>query len=419
MNADGGSARYRVAALDGLRAFALVGVVVFHLFGISGVLTTGGDSLHERAIWTVFGNTLDIFFILSGFVLFLPVIRRDGEVGRISDWYVKRFARLQPEYWACLVVLVLMIWLIPVDFQPALPGVSSVLLHIFDLQTAARMFDPDLEIGFFIDGALWLVPVIAGLYLVFPWIARPFYRHVWAGLAIAALITVAWKLAPVHLPGFFQSIAGNSVPDEGLAIIVHDQTPAYFFSFALGMAAASVFVAARDNPDSPWINRGVLAAFLIGIPAYVLVSIPFTDAALETATGFDGSSRGRGLAFNSLASSAVRAVLLLGIVLGPLWLQRPFANRAVSWIADHSYGIYLIHLPIAFYAIQILSLPQSGGIGSLARWCAVVLPVATAYAWCSRRAVGIPALRAAERWIARRNPRQAGPGEPRPGPGAR
>jgi len=394
-----------VPALDGLRAFALIGVVVFHLFGISGMLTTGSDSTHEWAIWTVFGNTLDIFFILSGFVLFLPVIRRNGKVGRKTDWYLRRFARLQPEYWACLVVLVMMIALIPVDFEPAMPSLGNFLLHFFDLQTVNRMINPGVSIGFWIDGALWLVPVIAGLYLLFPLVAGFFYRHIWTGLAIAALLTVCWKLAPVHLPALFQEISGNAVTNDSIEIIAHDQTPAFFYSFALGMAAAWVFSIAIRNPGSPWIRRGVILAFAVGIPAYILVSIPFTQAALETTTGYDGSSRGRGLAFNGLASSTVRGVLLLGIILGPLWLQKPFANRPVSWLANQSYGIYLIHLPIAFYALQLLSIPQTGTIRSLTLWCVVVLPIATTYAWCSRVAIGEPSLKLVNRWIRKRKNR--------------
>lgn len=402
---------YRVAVLDGLRAFALGGVVIFHLLGISGVLTTGGRSWHEWAIWTVFGNTLDIFFIMSGFALFLPVIRRGGEIGRVSDWYLKRFGRLQPEYWACLVVLLLMLFFIPVDFPPTMPGAGSVLIHFLDLQSAARMIDPNLGVGFFVDGALWMVPVIAGLYLIFPLVARPFYRHVWAGLAIAALITVSWKLAPVHFPGIFQWLSRDPVSDETIAIIAHDQTPSYIFSFAAGMAAAWIFVKARNDPGNPWIPRGVLLAFLIGIPAYVLFSIPYTEAALDATTGFDGSSRGRGLAFNGLASTTVRVALILGIILGPLWIQRPFANRAVTRIAELSFGIYLIHLPIAVFAAQLFTISQTGGILLFGLWCAVVLPPATLYAWCSRKWVGQPSIRAVERWIARRRSRAPLPGE--------
>lgn len=379
-------------------------MVLFHLFGISGVITAGGESPHEWALWTIFGNTLDIFFILSGFVLFLPVLRRGGEVGPKFDFYVKRFVRLQPEYWVCLFVLVGMIYFIDVPVQPDMPTVGNFLMHFFDLQSIGRMLGT-LNTGFGLDGALWIMPVIAGLYLAFPFIARFYHRFIWAGLAIAAAVTVFWKNAPGMFPDFFQEISGNKFSDEAVRIIALDQSPAFFFSFALGMTVAWVYWRAIHNPDSVWIKRGVIAAFLIGIPAYVLVSIPFTHEALASTTGFDGSSRGRGLALNSLASSTVRGMLILGILLGPLWLQRPFASRPARWVAEQSFGIYLIHLPIAYYALQLLDMPQDGNLRSLLSWMVVVLPIAAAYAWCSRRLVGQPAIRATDRWMARRRAR--------------
>lgn len=386
-----------------MRAFAIAGVVLFHLFGISGVLTAGGDSLHERLIWTVFGNTLDFFFIISGFVLFLPVLRRNGEIGPLFDWYVKRFGRLQPEYWACLVVIVLMIAFVPKDFGAPVPGVGAFLLHFFDLQTGYHLLDPQFRVGFFIGGGpVWLVSVIAGLYLLFPLLAWLMRRGVVMTLILAAAVTVAWKLGPVHVPGIFQALSGHEVSDDAVRVIAADQTPAYLYSFALGMAVALLYMWTRRNPGSPWIHRGKILAFAIGIPLYLLISIPYTDAAMTTADGIDGSTRGRNLAFNGLASTTVRAMLLLGLILGPAWLQRPFASRRVGWFADQSFGVYLIHLPLAFLVLVYVTPPQTGSLKALLVWLALVLPAATLYAWFSRRFIGVPASRAVDGWLRRR-----------------
>ena len=66
----------RVRALNGFRAFAIFGVVAIHLIGVSGFFIDHPDSEASVVIWSIFGNTIDAFFIISGFVLFLPVIRR-------------------------------------------------------------------------------------------------------------------------------------------------------------------------------------------------------------------------------------------------------------------------------------------------------------------------------------------------------
>jgi peptidoglycan/LPS O-acetylase OafA/YrhL len=105
-------------------------------------------------------------------------------------------------------------------------------------------------------------------------------------------------------------------------------------------------------------------------------------------------------------------MLILGILLGPLWLQRVFTGRPVRWIADQSYGIYLIHLPIAFYVVLLIEPSQNGSLRAFALWCLLVLPPATAYAWLSRRFVGRPAIDWTNGWIKRRRQRDADTGKP-------
>lgn len=385
----------RVPALDGLRAFAISGVVLIHLFGISGVLVAGDGSFHDRAIFTVFGNTLDIFFIVSGFGLFLPIVRSKGRLPRTGDFLLKRFARLQPEYWLCLVVILALMAFVPIDFGSPFPSPMVILIHFLDLQKAVQLLDPDFVVGLFIGGgALWLVPVIAGLYLIFPLLARMMLWSIPAAVVTAALITFAWKVAPDHLPGLFQALSGHQTTDDNIRLIAADQTPAYIYSFALGMAGAWIYNLAETNRDSPWLGRGVLLAFAIGLPVYVLLSFNYTDAALTSVNGIDAASRGRTLALNGLAASTTRVILILALILGPMWLQRPFAGRTAHWVADQSYGIYLIHLPVAFLVLSYIAPPQNGTFKAFATWLAIVLPVATAYAWCSRRFVGLPASRA-------------------------
>lgn len=292
-----------------------------------------------------------------------------------------------------------MVALIPVGFQPATPTFGNFAIHFFDLQTAARLLDPGFQVGFWIDGALWMVPVMAGLYIVFPVLAKMMSWNIWATVVAAALVTVSWKLAPVHFPGFFQEISGHVVDDESLKIIATEQTPGFIFSFTLGMAAARLYTWTRKFPDSPWINRAVVLTLVLAVPAWLLLAHGFTNEAIRSTTGFDGSSRGRGLVLNGIGSSILRTSLVLAVILGPLWLRRPFASRAAKVVADYSYGLYLIHLPVAFYAAQLLDLPENGTVGDLLLWSIAVLPVAGAYAWLSRRYVGRPSIRALENWI--------------------
>jgi peptidoglycan/LPS O-acetylase OafA/YrhL len=92
-----------VDAIDGFRAYAILGVVTLHLLGVAGALQPG--STKSLIAWGLLGNVIDAFFIVSGFVLFLGVVSRRGEIGSLRDFTIGRAARLLPPYWITLAVL--------------------------------------------------------------------------------------------------------------------------------------------------------------------------------------------------------------------------------------------------------------------------------------------------------------------------
>lgn len=108
-----------VAAFDGYRAYAILGVVMLHLLGQSGVLAAAGSNWFGQLILGTLGQSVDILFIISGFVVFLPTVARHGEFGSVSSYAVRRAARLVPAYWAVLVIVLVLISLVTVD--PPIP----------------------------------------------------------------------------------------------------------------------------------------------------------------------------------------------------------------------------------------------------------------------------------------------------------
>lgn len=388
---DKDSARLRIGAFDGLRALAILTVVFIHLLGSSGVLSAGRDDTIARAIWISVGNTIDLFFVLSGFLLFLPVVRRGSIKGGTLHFYARRAARIQPEYWFCLATILLLIALVPVAFQPAFPSLGQIAIHVFDLQAFAKMLNPEFPVGFWVDGALWIIPVLVGLYLVFPPFTRLMLRNVWAALGLALAVTLAWKLSLHHLPGVFDWIAGSDQP----LIVPLEQSPAFAFSFAVGMATAMLWHRST-LPGGDWIRRWTPAAFGVAFLVWLWASNAFSEAAVSSLDGFDSSSLGRSLVWENLAGTVTRGVLVLAIAFAPFWITRILDNRFAAWASSISFGVFMIHLPVAFYSGQLLSLPQTGGTDFLI-WVAVVIPPSVAWAWFSRRFVGIPAIEWTER----------------------
>ncbi len=155
------------------------------------------------------------------------------------------------------------------------------------------------------------------------------------------------------------------------------------------------------------IAAGVAAAFGIALCAYDYgliaseINGPFAGTVARTDTWL------------GLAYSASRAVLMALIALGPVWLQRPFANRPVRWLSELSYGVYLIHFPCGiFIGLVILDLPVNGTAGNFVLWSAIIGPLSLTYAFLSLRLVERPA----RRWLRRRTahaPRRRSPGAAR------
>ena len=204
--------RPQLDVVHGFRAYAIVGVVVIHLLGMSGVMAASRGTALGAVIGAVLGNVIDAFFIITGFLLFLPTVLRGGSFGSVREYAIGRATRLLPAYWVCLALLIALAAVAPLAPATGPPSLASVGLHAAPLQMPAKLFDPTLAIGFGLDGPVWMISVVAGFYVVLPFVASRYLRRPLVGLAVAALLSVAWELAVVHFDGLFLALAEGAVP---------------------------------------------------------------------------------------------------------------------------------------------------------------------------------------------------------------
>jgi len=393
-----------VAALDGFRAYAIAGVVLIHVLLASGVVARTEGSLANTAIWGLLGNVIDAFFIISGFVLFLPVVVRGGDLGGIGRFARGRAARLLPGYWLCLVVALGLVLIVPPFAALGTPSALEIAANFAALQMPIQLFVADVAIGFGIDGALWMISVIVGLYFLLPLIARPYFRHPLLGLALAAAITLGWKQLALH-SGLFEAIAPEGAVPWAIRLVALDQLPGWLFSFGLGMTGAWAYVRARERFSPETLSRRALQALPVALASYILFAYLYGKTG-DTVSGAVTGSVARSDSVGALGSSLSRAALMGAIILGPLWLQRPFANPFASRAAELSFGLYLVHVIVIVYAARYLGLGTDGGVGTLALWLVVVFPVSFLYALASSRLVERPA----RDWVRRRERRGRPPG---------
>jgi peptidoglycan/LPS O-acetylase OafA/YrhL len=406
-----------VPAFDGYRIAAILGIVLFHVLIKSGVVVNAGGSAGGQLIWGALPQLVDVLFIVSGFVVFLPTVARGGEFGGVGAYAIRRAARILPAFWVSLIVALLVIRLAPDAVTTQLPvpnpGLGSVGLHFLDLQTPATMFDHELRLGFGINGSVWTLSLEIGFYVVLALIARTYFRHPFAGLLVAAGIAIAWRQLFSHIGTVVHAFGAHPTPQSLTFDVIASasQLPSWAFSFACGMTGAWLFVWLRDRYDPGLLARRALQVLAVSVPAFVLFAYLFGRYAITTPFPY-ADAVARLHSPISLGYTGALATSMVALTFAPARLQRPFTHPAVRWLADISYGIFLYHLIVAYLAGQMFTLSTDGSLGAFAAWCGLVIPVTVLAGYASARYLEQPIRRWAHRYGRRVQARGLGPPAP-------
>lgn len=385
-----------VPSMDGFRAFAIGAIVVYHLILITGV---PGDSFGRVAFFGTLPNMIDPLFIISGFVVFLPTVARGGEFGPISAYAVRRGARLLPAYWVAIVVTLLMLASWPSQPTPGGEiGAAGIAAHLGFLHMPALLVDYDFNLGFEVNGALWTLSMEVTFYVLLPLIAAAWFRRPLIGLLIAAAVTILWKEGLLHLGGVVDALGIEATPQQlaSFGLAANNQFPAWAFSFGLGMTAAWAYVRAQQPDIRERVRRWAPTGQLLSLAAFGLAAYLIGRYALEPDVLVPHLTARRSPWISMFFSAAITA-LMLTTALAPPRLQRPFNLRSARALGDISYGMYLIHAPLALFLLALLpGLVDS--LGGLLTMVLIATPLTVLYGWASARWLEQPIRRWARRY---------------------
>uniref|UniRef100_A0A7C1WUB9 Acyltransferase n=1 Tax=Pseudomonas graminis TaxID=158627 RepID=A0A7C1WUB9_9PSED len=326
--------------IDGLRALAVIPVVLFH-FGI-GPFSGGFVGV-------------DVFFVISGFLI-TGILYREISAGRFSfvDFWARRARRILPALSVVLLATLALGWLLFTDKDFSELGrtvrYQSLFISNILFMHEDGYFQPASELKPLLH--TWSLAVEEQYYVFFPLLMAVMMRHIrhWR-----------WMLFAVLLVSF------------GLNIFYIERKSDFaFFSLPTRawelLCGAMLAVLPASRKLKPWVYQ---VTGIAGLAAVLLAVFTF-----DRTTVFPG--------WSAVLPVLGAAALIWSAAQGPTWTGRLLSTRILVWVGLLSYSLYLWHWPVYVYANAI----SSNGIQPMqaAGWMLLSLVLA----WLSLRFIELP-----------------------------
>lgn len=320
----------RLSYVQGLRAIAVLLVVLYH----AGVPISGGFI------------GVDVFFVISGFVIARMLLREQSSSGRIqlSQFYKRRILRLYPAF-GVLVVVVLIAsapLLSPLGTQEtaAKSGFAAIL-------SMANLVIPFISGGYFQLGSednpflhTWSLSVEEQFYLVFPalivfgvWLRKKRSWRLRPDLSLVILLGVI---------SFAFCLAFSFAGTAGTTASIKMESFSFYspLTRAWEFAIGAVLAFSWSHLES--LSKRALNVLGIG----GAICLILTSLSLDSATTFPGIA-----AMAPVLSTA--AMIVSGAQPGHL-IPNALSSPMLTWIGDRSYSWYLWHWPFIVLATSLI-----------------------------------------------------------------
>ncbi len=321
--------------LDGVRALAVIGVLLYHadLTWISGGFLG-----------------VDVFFVLSGFLITSLIIEEFDRSGRIdfAKFYLGRARRLLP---ALLIVL----------------AAVSVAAALFWRDAASQVRADTIASLFYVNN--WHYIVADSSY--FEFIGRPpLLKHLWSLAveeqfylvwpAIAFLLMRRWRRLGVGLTAFALALAStvwmvvmstaNGFPEYADPSRAYFGTDSHAMGLLIGAALATFWRPGLLSRRAPTGGRVIITAVgiaaLLGVVGFFVLVGEFTPWMYQQG-GF-------------LVLAVVVAVLIAAATHPASPLGGWMGTQPWRYVGQRSYGLYLWHWPIFMVTRPGLDIPLDG-----------------------------------------------------------
>lgn len=350
-----------IAVLDGVRALAFLIVLILHM----GNMTSALGLWQQRqmpfvaALVNAGFSGVTLFFVLSGFLLFLPyaqalLFSKPWPSAKI--FYMRRIFRIFPMYYFSLLLILLI-----GHRDYFAPSAWGKLWPFLTFTMGFWASQP-------IDGPYWTLAIEFQYYVLLPLIALaiagivcwlPVKRRGW-GVIGCLLSIIVWGVATRGLSYYY-----NAHPHETLLVsrpildtflwIVYGQDGRYLDDFAVGMLVAVLYIVVSNSPKKDhyrrMLGRLVYGLFGLGLALFLLGAlrhyIMLTGHVWPVAPRLVDMPSWMTELWFALAYGCLMIVALFARSGGRL--QRFFAWDPLRWLGLLTYSLYIWHVPFIGY----------------------------------------------------------------------
>lgn len=282
-------------ALDGIRGYLIILVIGFHLESKLGASQFNIKALFDGK------SAVDVFFVISGFLITTMLLKEEEKCGRISlkAFYIRRIFRLLPVFIFTVIIYLLVGLIIPGQEIQITRTLNAIPYH-FTMRSEYIPEGLDASIGH-----AWSLSVEEKFYLVWP-----------------ALLFLCLKPSKRYLVYVTPLI---------LAVFLYEYQLFYaYVSLLLGALFAQLMhQPERSKIKMKWINH--LARPLSG---YLLLALCLVTYFM---TSFEGHP------FKMLFVASV-TLMLVHLVYGDSIAVKFLSNKVNVFMGKKAYAMYLLHM---------------------------------------------------------------------------
>ncbi len=316
-------------ALNGMRGLAVLLVFLFH----AEVPGFAGSFIG-----------VDIFFVLSGFLITVLLLQEYQAHGTISlkKFYLRRTLRLLPALLLLLLVYLVVFCSIAPDSVARLQHIQDALITLFYAANWTRAFDLGRP---YTLGHCWSLSIEEQFYVLWPLLLLAIFRlsnrlrSIFVGLLFCA--SWGWRVYLLN-----QGASWNRIYNG--------------FDTRADMLLAGCLLACLWHSGylNAWGRSRLLAPVVVPCALFTLAALAVLSR-WQTAALYQ---------WQYALIALTTAVLILDLLSRPhALLARLFSAPVLVWLGTLSYGIYLWHYPV------LHAITRAGGAGPAVVWLAAAL----------------------------------------------